>query len=249
MNETITLSEEGGVRYLHFGTPWVQGAMRLSRPFDLELEYVRDMMAWLLFLHAPPRLLQLGLGAGSLAKWCWKHLPDTQITCVERSPQVLAACQQYFRLPSEDERLRVDIADAARALRNPAWAGRFGVIQIDLYDAQAEGPVLDSLAFYRSARAALAEPGVLVVNLFGRGHTSGARSIERLQSVFEGRLLILPSTAAGNRIVLAFRGPPMRLKDSTAADRDRGLQARAAWIDRRFRLGANRWLRAGLPLE
>jgi len=54
----IELSEQDGVRYLHFGSPWIQGAMRLRRPFDLELDYVRHMMAWLLFMAPPARVLQ-----------------------------------------------------------------------------------------------------------------------------------------------------------------------------------------------
>ena len=240
MKETITLSESDGVRYLHFGTPWVQGAMRIARPFDLELDYVRDMMAWLLFLHAPARVLQLGLGAGALTKWCWKHLPETQLTVVEREASVVAACRQYFRLPADDERLKVLICDAASALTNPGWQQRFGVIQVDLYDAKAQGPVLDSMRFYRSAAAALIEPGVMVVNLFGAGHASSARSIERLHEVFKGKVLMLPQTAAGNRVVLCFKGGPMGAPFEV-------LERRAQWLERKFKLGAARWLRSAWP--
>ena len=240
MKETITLSESDGVRYLHFGTPWVQGAMRIARPFELELDYVRDMMAWLLFMHAPKQILQLGLGAGALTKWCWKHLPETKVIVVEREAAVVAACRQFFRLPAEDERLLVVIGDAASALANPGWRERFGVIQIDLYDAQARGPVLDSLKFYRSAAAALAEPGVMAVNLFGAGHASGLRSIERLHEVFKGKVLMLPQTEAGNRVVLCFKGGPM-------SETYEVLERRASWVDRKFHLGAARWLRSAWP--
>ena len=37
----VTISESAGVRYLHLGTPWVQGAMRIDDPIAIELEYVR----------------------------------------------------------------------------------------------------------------------------------------------------------------------------------------------------------------
>ena len=36
------------MRYLHLGTPWVQGAMRIDEPLAIELEYVRRMMVWML---------------------------------------------------------------------------------------------------------------------------------------------------------------------------------------------------------
>ena len=65
---SVDISEEAGVRYLHFGSDWVQGAMRIARPWSLELAYTREMMAGLL-LREPPwpkNALLIGLGAGSL---------------------------------------------------------------------------------------------------------------------------------------------------------------------------------------
>src|SRR5690554_5609087 len=46
-----TISEASGIRYLHFGSEWVQGAMRLRRPNDLIIAYTQQMMAWLLLLE------------------------------------------------------------------------------------------------------------------------------------------------------------------------------------------------------
>jgi hypothetical protein len=43
----IDISEEAGVRTA-FGSDWVQGAMRIARPWSLELAYTREMMAGLL---------------------------------------------------------------------------------------------------------------------------------------------------------------------------------------------------------
>jgi hypothetical protein len=42
-----------GVRYLHFGTEWVQGAMRIRKPDWPELEYAQQMMAWMLWIEQP----------------------------------------------------------------------------------------------------------------------------------------------------------------------------------------------------
>ena len=38
----VTFSEEKGVRYLHFGTWWVQGAMRIDDPDFIDLEYAQQ---------------------------------------------------------------------------------------------------------------------------------------------------------------------------------------------------------------
>lgn len=35
----VDFSELGGFRYLHFGSEWIQGGMRINRPYSLALEY------------------------------------------------------------------------------------------------------------------------------------------------------------------------------------------------------------------
>lgn len=232
----IELSEQDGVRFLHFGTRWIQGAMRIRRPFDIELDYVRHMMAWLLFMEPPARILQLGLGAGALTKWCWRHLPPAQVTAVEASASVIGACRRFFALPDEDTRLDVVHGDAGAFVAAPGNRGAFGVVQVDLYDRDARGPVLDSIAFYTDCRRAIAAPGMMVVNLFGQDHPSLDANLERIAEVFD-HVLVLPPAEAGNLVVLAFAGPPLRI-DATM------LFERAAEVERRWRLPARGWANA-----
>jgi len=220
----ITFSEQDGIRFLHFGSPWVQGAMRLSDPVSLELAYVKDMMAWLLFLEPPPRILQLGLGAAALTKFCHRHCPDTEITVVEVSRVVIEAAHLWFKLPLPDERLAIVRADAGVYLARPRVKGRFGVVQVDLYDQEAAGPVLDSAEFYRHCHAALAEPGLMVVNLFGR-HASFKRSIARIRAVFDEVITLAPRDE-GNLVVLALKGPPLRVDRVALFDRADLVKAR-----------------------
>lgn len=228
----ISFSELDGIRYLHFGSPWVQGAMSIRKPETLVLAYIRDMMAWLLFMRPPARILQLGLGAASLTRWCHRRLPDTALTVVEISPQVVAVAGQWFALPPADERLTIVEDDAARFVGDPAQRGSFGVIQVDLYDQDAAGPVHDSSRFYRSCWQALAEPGIMVVNLFGR-HASFARSEERIRAIFP-QVFLLDPQEEGNLVLLALKGPPL------AVTREQ-LDQRAALLEQYYRLPARRW--------
>ena len=55
----VSVSEGDIARYLHLGTPWVQGSMRLKDPYMLDLEYVQRMVAWLLFTPAAEDLTAL----------------------------------------------------------------------------------------------------------------------------------------------------------------------------------------------
>lgn len=232
----VTFSEEGGVRFLHFGTEWVQGGMRLRKPFHLELEYAQQMMAWLLFLNAPAKITQLGLGSASLTKWCYRYLPESQVQAVELNPSVVIAARSMFALPYDDERLSVVEADAWDYVNDGANLGQVGVLQVDIYDATARGPVLDSVAFYRACRATLTTPGILSVNLFG-DHPSFERNMRHLKSAFEGRVIALPEVHEGNRIALAFSGP---LIDFAWTD----LAARASFIEKTYDLPASDWLAA-----
>ncbi len=237
---TVTLSESDGVRYLHFGSVWVQGAMRIARPYALQLQYQQQMMAPLLFLREPRAILQLGLGAGALTKFCWRHLPGARITVVELSAPVVQAARRWFRLPADDERLQVVLGDARAIVSDPASRRRFDWVQVDLYDAAARGPVHDDRVFYAACRRALRCPGVAAFNLFGRSFDASLREIA---AAFDDRILTLPESEGGNRIVLGFVGPPARLDA-------RVLAQRADELVRALRLPAREWIRglAG-PLE
>ena len=103
----ITLSEQDGVRFLHFGTEWIQGGMRLRKPDWLELEYSQQMMAWMLFIDNPQTIAQLGLGTGALSKFCYRQFPDAKITSIELNPAVIAIASSMFKLPPNDTRLNV----------------------------------------------------------------------------------------------------------------------------------------------
>ncbi len=202
----VTLSEADGVRYLHFGTEWVQGAMRIRKPDWIELEYAQQMMAWMLFLDTPRHIVQLGLGTGALTKFCYRHFPEAQITGVELNPAVIAICHSMFKLPPEDERLALLEMDAIDFVNDPAHHGRIDVLQVDLYDATARGPVLDTPEFYAACAACLAPEGIMTVNLFG-DHPSYAKNLKAMRFAFD-EVLCLPEVHDGNVVALAFKAAP-----------------------------------------
>lgn len=231
----VTFSEEGGVRYLHFGTEWVQGAMRLRKPDHIELEYAQQMMAWLLFLETPKRIVQLGLGAAALTKFAHRFLKRAQVEAVELNPAVVIAARTMFELPQDDARLTVHELDAWDFVNDRANHGSIGALQIDVYDATARGPVLDSVAFYRAVRACLADAGVATINLFG-DHPSFVRNMKRLNEAFDGRVLALPEVHDGNRVAIAFSGPALDVPFAK-------LQERAKLIEAELGLPARKWIK------
>ena len=202
----IDISEEAGIRYLHFGSDWVQGAMRIARPWSLELKYTREMMAGLLLRGArrwPRHALLVGLGAGSLAKFIYRNLPGCRITVVEINPQVEWIARQYFKLPDDPRRLSVVIGDGADYMLS--GSRHYDAILVDGYDPDGLAGALDTLPFYQACRSRLSEDGLLAVNLLGRTRGFQA-SLERIRVAFSGRAMAFPSCDSGNTIAFAADG-------------------------------------------
>ncbi len=223
---SVDISEEAGVRYLHFGSDWVQGAMRIARPWSLELAYTREMMAGLLLRDGtdwPRSALLVGLGAGSLAKFIYRNLPECRSTVVEINPRVELIARQYFRLPDDPARLTVVIGDGADYML--AGDRHFDYILIDGFDPDARAGVLATLPFYQACRARLSDRGLLGVNLLGRSKGFAA-SVERLEAAFDGRVAVFPSSDSGNTIAFATGGEPVEI--TLEAMRENALQLKKA---------------------
>ena len=240
----VNFSDAGHVRYLHLGTEWIQGSMLLDQPFEIELEYVQRMMVWLLFVDpaslAKRHAMQLGLGAGSLTKFCYKKL-RMKTTAIELNPRVIAACRLWFKLPADDARLSVILGDAAQVAAHEHWRRAVDALQVDLYDHEAAAPVLDSQSFYADCRQLLTDDGCMTVNLFGRS-SSFAASLEKIVAAFgPGAVWAFRPTREGNTIVLAMRAP-QRLPRATLAQR-------AETIETRWGLPARKWLRVFRPAD
>jgi spermidine synthase len=228
-----TVTEFEGVRSLHLGTSWVQGAMRLSRPDAIELEYVQMMMMWMLFQAAPKHIVQLGLGSAALTKFCYQRFTDARVTAVELNPNVIAICRALFGLPDNDERLDVREIDALDFVLDPANHGKADVLQVDLYDEQARGPVLDTPEFYQGCLDCLTPNGIMTTNVFGDDFANYDKNLFNMEQVFDA-VVWLPEVHDANIVVVAFKNAP-QIDFSV-------LYERASDIKRRFNLPAKNWV-------
>lgn len=202
----LIISESGGVRYLHFGTEWIQGAMRLRDPYRIELAYGRQMMAWMLFIRNPAHIVQLGLGTGALTKFSYRHFPQARVTVVELNPEVISVCESMFALPTGDKRLSILEMDAMDFVQDTSNSDSTDVIHVDLYDATARGPVLDTPEFYAACSRCLTQAGIMTVNLFGE-HRSYKKNLDAIRKSFPF-VVSMPKCQEGNIVVLAFKRKP-----------------------------------------
>jgi spermidine synthase len=217
----LAVSEARGVRRLHIGGDAIQSAMRVDDPWALALDYTRCMMALLLFHPRPSRVLMIGLGGGSLAKFFRRNLPDAAVRIVECDPRVVTAARDHFLLPQDGRRLKVEIGDGAKALSPDCC----DTLVLDGFDDGDQVQSLASAAFYRRAWEALGERGVMVVNYLGDDRKLDDYLV-RLERAFGGAVVCLPASADPNVIAFALKGAPESVEWSELAKRARMLEAR-----------------------
>ena len=159
--EKPLLMDDGETRSLHFSFMHVQSEMRVDKPLELVFGYTQAMMAFLLVHPEPPDILLVGLGGGSLSKYCHYLLPQSTVTTVEINPEVIAL-RDTFSIPADSERFRVVEADAVHYL--PLHSGAADVLLLDGYDEDGLPDALSTPLYYRHCFEALREGGVLVAN-------------------------------------------------------------------------------------
>ena len=246
----VTFSEEGGVRFLHFGTWWVQGAMRINKPDFIELEYAQQMMAGLLFLdpndkrlnqqnkktnhQAAFHMVQLGLGTGALTKFAHKAFPKAKVTAIDLNPAVIVAARVMFNLPPPNKNLEIIQGDALKYVTTKKNSDSIDLLQVDLYDATARGPALSSPEFYQGCYDSLKSPGVMTVNLFGN-HKSFKTNIKNICNAFDNRVLVFQQVHDCNVVAMAFKGPHLEVdwKD---------VKARAEYLEKKHKLPTKAWV-------
>jgi spermidine synthase len=232
------VTTDGDIRTLAFRPGEVQSEMRLSRPDRLMLAYVRAMMMFVLFVPRPRHILMVGLGGGSMARFCYRHFPHARITVIELRADVIAL-REHFLVPPDDARFRVIEADACAyiamlAAQGGAAADPVDVLVVDGFDAAGLPPALVGSRFYAHCRSVLRDGGVLVANIFSYDPQYGAM-MGRLALVFGDAIVRLAGVAGNNRIVFAVRAP---LAADAAAAPGQALAVQR-WLARRNGLGVN----------
>ena len=221
VTETPVVHEEKGELSLHFGFPTIQSRMLKADPARLVLDYTRTMMGFLLFQPRPERIAMIGLGGGSLAKYCYLKLPDGDFTAIEISPEVIAL-RKAFAIPEDDSRFRIICADGAEFIRGEIES--FDVLLLDGFDSGGQPDQLCTATFYDHCHAALRTGGIFVANLCADDPACSSH-IARIDDSFYGKTLVVEADEGENKIVFSCKGEsfPPTLKELT--ERLRALEA------------------------
>jgi spermidine synthase len=215
------LHEYRGELSLHFEPQTIQSRMQRHAPDELVLGYTRAMMSFLLFHPAPAGIAMIGLGGGSMAKYCLRYLPAVDFTAIEISPEVIAL-RSEFAIPADSGRFRVLCGDGADYVKDPA--NRMDALIVDGFDASGQPPQLCSQDFYDKCHGRLSETGVLVTNLWAADVEYGS-CISRLRRSFHDQVVSVSSEDPENRIVFACKGSGFPPSERDLLRRARELNA------------------------
>ena len=193
--------DDGKSRYLYFNVHLMQSEMSLKAPNDLALRYTQKMMGFLLFHPRPKRIALIGLGGGSIIKFCHRRLPGVQLTAIELDPDVIALRDAFF-IPPDDERLQILQADGAEYIEQVEKG--IDALLIDAFDKTGFAPSLANREFLTAAFAKLSGNGVLVINLAG-DKESFAGLIGEVMHVFDDQVIMISVPDDGNHILYAFK--------------------------------------------
>lgn len=219
-------------RRLHFTLGASQSRMLIANPNVLVDSYTRKMMAFLLFNPSPSTILMIGLGGGSLAKFCYHELPKSDITVVEINPDVIAL-RHDFMIPDDNHRFRVTQQDGAEFMAH--CDRQFDVILVDAFDPDGIALSLPSLNFYDHAFRRLSRQGVLVMNLCG-DYQRYPPNLSSLMTAFKTRPILVTVQGSNNQLAFAFKS---RVAPSMTA----AMIKRATQLKSLFKLQFPRYLR------
>ena len=219
--ENPLIHEDGGEVSLHFNFPTIQSRMLRAEPARLLLDYTRTMMGFLLLQPKPQRIVMIGLGGGSLAKYCRHKLPDADFTAIELSAEVIAL-RDDFEIPPDGPLFRVVCGDGAEYVRGAAAAA--DILLIDGFDAGGQPAQLCSAAFYDACYGKLNDGGVLVVNLCA-DDTGYGSYVGRIRDSFAERIFVVEADEGENKIVFAQKGGAFPPAFNDLAERLRTLEA------------------------
>jgi spermidine synthase len=180
----------------------LQSVIDLANPFRLCLKNLEYLIAILLFIPEPRRILMLGTAAGSLLHFLRHHYPQAEITTVDIDAELIETLKSRAILPAADANLTYVIDDARHYIQH--CQNSFDLILVDIFDgSQSPGWLLEK-TFIDRLHQQLARDGAVAYNLLIESDHLFTRFYRDLRLVFARQTLSMPVNGFENTIVYGF---------------------------------------------
>ena len=184
----------------------IDGAMQslidLNKPHRLGLKNLEFLVAVLLFITPPRRILLLGTAAGSLLHFL-RHHYEVDLVAVDRDTELIETMLGLDILPAADDKLSYVHDDALHFIEH--CQDRFDLVLIDIFDgAQSPRWLLENKALEQIAR--LVNPfGAMAFNLLIDSNHDFTQFYRNLRLVCQRQTLCTSVEGFENTIVFGFR--------------------------------------------
>ncbi|MBF0611693.1 MAG: hypothetical protein G8345_09450 [Magnetococcales bacterium] len=206
LNQQVVVVDQGPIRLLHFDSRLVQSRMDLREPGRLLAEYTKRMLVGLAGVNQVKRVLLVGLGGGSLARFFHHHFPSCQVEAVEPNPLVIQVARDYFFPPGWFFPL-VHQQDGLTFIKQaPLSLFRdYDLIFVDVFTDTGMAPPVFSTDFFQGCLGRLAAGGVVMVNLGTSNQEDYRQALGVMLHAFGDSLHLLKVVGTGNVIGVAGR--------------------------------------------
>lgn len=203
----VYVTQKDQVRYLYIGKK-VQAAMNVIHPGRMVYQYSRllagALAAWPGHIQdREPRVLIIGLGAGTMARHIHRAYPGGETTAVELDPAVAAFAARYFGVSAEVA--KIVVMDGRKYLEKNTK--KFDIIILDAFGEDYIPRPLMTREFYRLVKSRLRDSDSLVLANTWETTAWADRELATYRAEFdEVHLFRFPVGNRGNRVFLMAPG-------------------------------------------
>ncbi len=213
-DEIVRVWQQDNRRWLDFDDGLIQSEIDLNRPEYLPLVLNRAMLAGIIFVERPQRVLLAGTGGGATARYFSSRFPDVYGEAVEKSDTVIQLAQKYFNFPNTKnwQLISGDIVDYVEQCQQ-----QYDLIIIDIAVNQKTPKWIIERQFLQQCRSILTAQGEVVFNLLVDDANDFMHYLSAIRDSFDRRTVCLSLPNYRNTVVMAFnQKPAVLIEDITA---------------------------------
>jgi spermidine synthase len=199
----LSINTSANTLELRSNSNTLQSVINIDYPEKLALKNLEYLMAILLFMPAPKRILLLGTGGGSLVHFLRHHYPDSHLTSVDIDGELLNLMHEKMHLPKADDHLTYVIDDAAHYLQHCNQT--FDLILVDIFIGDQSPNWLLNADNMQCLYSLLSASAGVAYNLLIEDESEFVQYYRDLREVFSKQTLCIPVAGYDNTIAYGFR--------------------------------------------
>jgi spermidine synthase len=198
---------------------YLESAVDLADPLNLQVAYTRSLYAGLFFKAPPEHVLMIGLGGAGFHRLFAHAYPQALLQSVELDPKVEELARTHMDFVPTD---RTPVATMDGRLYVKRSRERWDWLILDAFRGGYVPPHLKTQEFYRECASRLADDGVFITNLHA-GTELFYSDLKTLRSVFP-QVVLFQTRGRGNVIAIGVKYASPKVTDPTSWPATESLQ-------------------------